>query len=279
MTTSARCWDFGRPSVGADDPAARTPVHRKKDGFPRRPVGPPRNDQDCHCEERSDAAIRIPRPLRLPCAKGTVSRRLTEGLSGVAGPFWGNPCSDSHPFPRTRWRKRSAVRRYPGQSRRLSATTRRARRPGVPSLVPPRGVGADAHIGPLLRTTCVAPVGRGDLTPPSWTHRPAPVPRRGRAPSRPAGERLRFTLISVGSQTPLVPRRGGPMCPPADASREEPCPGRHIGRPLQNLHQPRKTGRGQSPAPTGWIPNRRPVSMTPAARSGGDLLPFDSTKG
>ena len=102
-------------------------------------------DQDCHCEERSDAAIRIPRPLRLPCAKGTVSRRLTEGLSGVAGPFWGNPCSDSHPFPRTRWRKRSAVRRYPGQSRRLSATTRRARRPGVPSLVPPRGVGADAH--------------------------------------------------------------------------------------------------------------------------------------
>ena len=43
-------------------------------------------------------------------------------------------------------RRRSAVRRWPGQSRRLSATTRRARRPGVPSLVPPpRGVEADAY--------------------------------------------------------------------------------------------------------------------------------------
>ena len=126
------------PSSFVGRPGPPSIVHRKKDGFPRRPVGPPRNDQDCHCEERSDAAIRIPRPLRLPCAKGTVSRRLTEGLSGVAGPFWGNPCSDSHPFPRTRWRKRSAVRRYPWQSRRLSATTRRARRPRRAALSSPR---------------------------------------------------------------------------------------------------------------------------------------------
>ena len=59
-------------SVGADDLGVPFPssfVRRpeppsivKKDGFPRRPVGPPRNDQDCHCEERSDAAIRIPVP-------------------------------------------------------------------------------------------------------------------------------------------------------------------------------------------------------------------------
>ena len=63
---------------------------------------------------------------------------------------------------------------------------RRGRRPG----------------GPLLGTTCVVSVGRGDHTPPSqisfWTlaggshtpgtprRWPAPVPGRGRAPSRPA---------------------------------------------------------------------------------------------
>ena len=205
MTTSARCWDFGRPSVGADDPAARTPVHRKKDGFPRRPVGPPRNDKGSGLSLRGAKRRGNPHPPspRLPCAKGAVSRRLTEGLSGVDGHLEGDFCSVSRPFPCDRWRRRSAVRRYPGQSRRLSATTRRARRPGVPSLVPPRGVGADAHIGPLLRTTCVAPVGRGDLTPPSWTHRPAPVPRRGRAPSRPVGK-VRFTPISVGFGTPPI---------------------------------------------------------------------------
>ncbi len=93
----------------------------------------------CHCVEarRAYAAIRIPRPLRLPCVKGAGSRRLTEGLSGVDGLFGDDLCRDSHPFPCTRWRKRSAVRRWPGQSRRLSATTRRARRPGVPNPRPP----------------------------------------------------------------------------------------------------------------------------------------------
>ena len=74
-------------------------------------------------------------------------------------------------------------------------------------------VGADAYIGPLLGTTCVAPVGRVDLTPPSWTHRPAPAPCRERAPSRPAGK------VPFPHQFPLVPERfppragGGPMCP------------------------------------------------------------------
>ena len=54
----------------------------------------------CHCEEarRADAAIRIPRPQRLPCVKGAVSRRLTEGLSEVDGPFGGALCRDPRPF-------------------------------------------------------------------------------------------------------------------------------------------------------------------------------------
>ena len=38
--------------------------------------------------------------------------------------------------------------------------------PGVPPSRPPQGVGADDHIGLLLGTTCVAPVGLGDHTPP-----------------------------------------------------------------------------------------------------------------
>ena len=54
-------------------------------------------DQDCHCEEQSDVAIRNSRPPRLPCAKGAVSRRLTEGLSGVDGPFGDDLCRNSHP--------------------------------------------------------------------------------------------------------------------------------------------------------------------------------------
>ena len=218
MPTSACCWDFGRPSVGAD------------------------------------AAIRTPRPQRLPCAKGAVSRRLTEGLSCVDGPFGGDLCRDSHPFLRTRWRRRFAVRRWPGQSRRLSATTRRARRhPACRPLVPPQGVGADAYIGPSLGTTCAASVGRGDLTPPSVHSR---SPCRGRAPSRPVAKAsTQDGLVGCGNFS--TPRRGGPMCPPLDGSREEACPGRHTGRPLQisycDLHRPQDNGRGQSPAPTDSI--------------------------
>ena len=102
---------------------------------------------------------------------------------------------------------------------------------------------------------------------------------RGRAPSRPVA--LPFTPISVGSRIPFGPRRGGPMCPPVDGSCEEPCPGRHIGRPLQNIPH-WKTGQGQSPAPTGrsWCQAAGRRSRTPAPakaaqpdRSARDLRP------
>ena len=104
--------------VGHDDPGvplARHSPHRIRRGRrPRRPEPPSivkRTDSHvapllgmtenaCHCEEarRADAAIRIPRPQRLPCVKGAVSRRLTEGLSEVDGPFGGALCRDPHPF-------------------------------------------------------------------------------------------------------------------------------------------------------------------------------------
>ena len=100
------------------------------------------------------------------------------------------PPISSHPR-----RRRSAVRRWPGWSLRL----------------PLLSVGADAHIGPLLGTTCVAPVGRGDLTPPSWTHRPAPLPRRGRAPSRPAGKAPFHTKFPLVSER-LPHRVGADLC-------------------------------------------------------------------
>ena len=159
MPTSARCWDFGRPSVGADDLGVPFPssfVRRpeppsivKKDGFPRRPVGPPRNDKGLGLSLRG-AKRRgnpRPRPQRLPCAKGAGTAKgrlrdcpaLLDTLGMISAPI---PTHPSRPR-----RRRSAVRRWPGQSRRLSATTRRARRPSVPSPVPrpPQGVGADAH--------------------------------------------------------------------------------------------------------------------------------------
>ena len=147
-------------------------------------------------------------------------------------------------------RKRSAVRRWPGQSRRLSATTRRARRPGEPSLVPPQGVGADTYIGPSLGTTCVAPVGRGDHTPP-----PGCSARWGRHRSAP---------IPVGSQTPPPPRVGADLCvrpPPLRVTRPRADTqagpyGSHC-----NLHQTQNNGRGQSPAPTGTKGNEHPTPL------------------
>ena len=61
---------------------------------------------------------------------------------------------------------------------------------------------------------------------------------------------------SVSHRFPLLrnapaPRRGGPMCPPGHVSARDTFTGRHIGRPLQNVHRPQNNGRGQSPAPTG----------------------------
>ena len=49
-------------------------------------------DQDCHCEEQSDTAIRIPRPPqgKAPLCKGSWhGAAVTEGLSDVDGPFGG----------------------------------------------------------------------------------------------------------------------------------------------------------------------------------------------
>ena len=66
-------------------------------------------DQDCHCEERSDAAIRIPVPRRerLPCGKGDVcERRQWRAPSRPAGEGKGGECPmpvrdlPSHPHPR-----------------------------------------------------------------------------------------------------------------------------------------------------------------------------------
>ena len=105
------------------------------------------------------------------------------------------------------------------------------------------------YIGPLLRITSVAPVGRGDLTPP----RTPPLLCRGRAPSRPAGEGI------VPRQFPLVPKRlphrvGADLCvrpntlPRGTRARADTQAGPY--RFNCSLHQPLKTGRGQSPAPT-----------------------------
>ena len=150
----------------------------------------------------------------------------------------------THPLrPR---RKRSAVRRYPGYLREL----------------PLLSVGADDHIGPLLRTTCVAPVGRGDFTPPPPGRTPPLVcfyssVGGGLRPAPPGQGPFHTNFPCFG--TPLPPRRGGPMCPPANGSRKEPSTGRHIGRPLQNLYQLLENRAGTEACPclnTGDLPQR-----------------------
>ena len=87
------------PSSFVGRPGPPSIVHRKKDGFPRRPVGPPRNDKGSGLSLRGAKRRGNPHPPspRLPCVKGAVSRRLTEGLSGVAVHFGDDLCSDSHP--------------------------------------------------------------------------------------------------------------------------------------------------------------------------------------
>ena len=100
------------------------------------------------------------------------------------------------------------------------------------------------YIGPLLGITCGAPVGRGDHTPPPDAPSCSALYKEGR----------RVTPIPVGSGTPPPPRRGGPVCPPVDGSREGRWPGRHMGRPLRSrLKYPSTPGNraGRSPAPTG----------------------------
>ena len=191
-----------------------------------------------HCEEarRADAAIRVPVP------KGSLVQRelarpkaVTEGLSGVAGHFWGDLCRVSRPFPRDR-----------GADAPLCAATQGNRGgspqppvghddPGVPPSRPPAG-----RRGRCPRPTPQIPFWNLD----GRSHTPG-APRRerlrsfcrGRAPSRPAGECFRPAPISVGSRTLPTPRRGGPTCPPGHVSLRNPSTGRHIGRPLQALMQ------------------------------------------
>ena len=123
-------------------------------------------------------------------------------------------------------RRRFAVRRWPGWLMWLSLLS----------------VGADAHIGPLLGITCVAPVGRGDHTPPS-VHSRSP---RWQGPSS--------RQFSVGSER-LPHRVGADLCvrPETPPPRTRPRANTSVGPygSSWNLHQPLKTGRGQSPAPTG----------------------------
>ena len=106
------------------------------------------------------------------------------------------------------------------------------------------------YIGPLLGTTSVAPVGRGDLTPPLPRRTPPPQVCSNASAGGglcPAPQGPCSAPIPVGSGTLPAPRRGGPMCPPADGSRDGTCPGRHIGRPLQNLRRPRAAGGDRAP--------------------------------
>ena len=143
----------------------------------------------------------------------------------------------STPSSRPR-RRRSAVRRWPGWLMKL----------------PTPSVGADAYIGLLLRTTSVAPVGRGAHD----RRQPTPLPVGGGLRPAPLGQGPLHTNFLV-SGIPPPPRRGGPMCPPANGSRKEPRPGRHIGRPLQNLYQLLENRAGTEPCPclnTGNLPQR-----------------------
>ena len=177
---------------------------------------------------------------------------VTEGLSKVAGYFGDDLCRNSHPFPRTRWYKRSAVRRWPGQSRRLSANTRRARRPGVPSLVPPRGVGADAHDRrPKFRSE----IWLAEATPQAHpaANASAPPPVGGGLRPAPLGEvRFRVNFRYFGTPSPRV---GADLCvrpdtlPHGTRARADTQVGPYGS--YCNLHQTQNNGRGQSPAPTG----------------------------
>ena len=114
-------------------------------------------------------------------------------------------------------------------------------------------VRADAHIGPLLGTTCDAPVGRGDYTPPSCS---APPVGGGLRPAPLA--RSVFLPISVGSEYLPISRRGGPMCPPGHAFLRDPPTGRHAGRPLQILLQSSSTPKNRAGTETRPYSRRMP---------------------
>ena len=105
------------------------------------------------------------------------------------------------------------------------------------------------YIGPPLDPTSVAPVGRGDFTLPNP---PCSAPCRGRAPSRPT--RPLFPANPRWFPNASPPRVGADLCVRPDTpfygtrTRADTQVGPY--RFYCSLHQPPKTGRGQSPAPT-----------------------------
>ena len=73
MPTSARCWDFGRPSVGADDLGGPNPrpssIVKRTDSHVASLLGMTENHYHCEEARRADAAIRVPVP------KGSLVQR------------------------------------------------------------------------------------------------------------------------------------------------------------------------------------------------------------
>ena len=106
------------------------------------------------------------------------------------------------------------------------------------------------------------------MTSPCRT-RPAPPPVGGGL--RPAPQGPCSAPIFVGSQTPLPPRRGGPMCPPGHAFLRDLLTGQHTGRPLQILLQhPSTSGQwaGTEPRPySRRMPNAGSRSTGPSSTS------------
>ena len=93
-----------------------------------------------------------------------------------------------------------------------------------------------------------------------------PVFRRGRCPHRPAAAHPRSTGRGGALSPPVSPRgdgccdricRGRPVCRPVNGSREEACPGGHIGPPLREAR--RRSGTNG---------NRRENGPFPAGRGG-----------
>ena len=93
------------------------------------------------------------------------------------------------------------------------------------------------YIGPPLDPTSVAPVGRGDFTPPNP---PCSAPCRGRAPSRPT--RPLFPANPRWFPNASPPRVGADLCVRPDTPFcGDLLTGRHAGRPLQIPMQPSST--------------------------------------
>ena len=123
--------------------------------------------------------------------------------------------------------------------------------------------------------------GRGQSPAPTGLLRYA-APRPGKI-RRPSASKLPVILAEVGlrsvgrvhfrtdsrwSLNPSPPpRRGGPACPPVGGDYKETYPGRHIGRPLQNLHQHPGQRAGEATAlGKRWKPLQRASRMPALAQ-------------